>query len=152
VPRARLRGRYSRRQRGLSGVLKTLFPDGIIDRSVLWGISGTSSCWSDGVAFLTGAGLQYGNLATSATNATATPSLLYLEDTQVVVVKKAGGNPTPYQVDLMRYYQWAHANDILSHPLEDSYQTKLIPKTSSSRDGSIRRLACRRPLPAAIRG
>jgi hypothetical protein len=29
---------------------------------VLWGISGTSSCWSDGVAFLTGAGLQYGNL------------------------------------------------------------------------------------------
>jgi hypothetical protein len=43
------------------------------------------------------------------------------------VVKKAGGNPTPYQVDLMRYYQWKHVNDILSHPLEDSYQAKVIP-------------------------
>lgn len=42
------------------------------------------------------------------------------------VVKKAGGNPTPYQVDLMRYQQWAHINDILEHPLEESYQAKVI--------------------------
>ena len=41
---------------------KILFPDGIIDRSVLWGISGPSPCWSDAVAFLTGARVQYGNL------------------------------------------------------------------------------------------
>jgi hypothetical protein len=33
---------------------KILFPDGIIDRSVLWGISGASPCWSDAVAFLRG--------------------------------------------------------------------------------------------------
>ena len=42
------------------------------------------------------------------------------------VVKKAGGSPTPYQVDLMRYQQWAHINDILEHPLEESYQAKVI--------------------------
>lgn len=42
--------------------LKILFPDGVIDRSVLSGISGPSPCWSDAVAFLTGARVQYGNL------------------------------------------------------------------------------------------
>lgn len=42
------------------------------------------------------------------------------------MVKKAGGNPTPYQVDLMRYYQYRHINDIQSRPLQESYQTKVI--------------------------
>ena len=42
------------------------------------------------------------------------------------VVKDAGGKPTPYQVDLMRYYQYLHINDVLSHPLEESYQTKIL--------------------------
>ena len=42
------------------------------------------------------------------------------------VVKKADGKQTPYQVDLMRYYQWKHVNDVFSHPLEDSYQAKVI--------------------------
>jgi hypothetical protein len=42
------------------------------------------------------------------------------------VVKKAGGKPTPYQVDLMRYQQWLHVNDILEHPLDESYQAKVI--------------------------
>ena len=37
---------------------KILFPDGIIDRSVLWGISGKSPCWSDVTAYLTGARMQ----------------------------------------------------------------------------------------------
>ena len=41
-------------------------------------------------------------------------------------VKNAKGNPTPYQVDLLRYYQWKHVNDILSHPLHESYQAKII--------------------------
>ena len=41
---------------------KTLFPDGIIDRSVLRGLSGVSPCRSDAVAFLTGARVQYGKL------------------------------------------------------------------------------------------
>ena len=39
-----------------------LFPDGIIDRSVLRGISGNGPCFSDAVAFLTGGRLQYGTL------------------------------------------------------------------------------------------
>jgi len=37
-----------------------LFPDGIIDRSVLWGIIGTSPCWTGLVAFLTGARISIG--------------------------------------------------------------------------------------------
>jgi hypothetical protein len=41
-------------------------------------------------------------------------------------VKNAKGNPTPYQVDLLRFYQWQHVNDILSHPLHDSYQARLL--------------------------
>jgi formylmethanofuran dehydrogenase subunit E len=144
---------------------KILFPDGIIDRSVLWGISGTSPCWSDAVAYLTGARLQYGNLAFFKDKRYSHAIILYREDTNVAVlatwkeginnipgepvmlpgkinwkpkismeevealkavVKNAGGNPTPYQVDLMRYQQWAHVNDILEHPLEDSYQAKVI--------------------------
>jgi hypothetical protein len=42
------------------------------------------------------------------------------------VVKKSRGKPTPYQVDLMRFQQWQHINDVLSHPLEESYQAKVL--------------------------
>ena len=143
-----------------------LFPDGIIDRSVLWGISGPSPCWSDAVAFLTGARVQYGNLGFFRNKDYGHAILLYREDTQVAVlatwkkgvnnipgepvvlpesitwtpavsvqemvelkraVKAAGGTPTPYQVDLMRYQQWRHVNDILERPLHESYQARIVP-------------------------
>jgi formylmethanofuran dehydrogenase subunit E len=144
---------------------KILFPDGIIDRSVLWGISGKSPCWSDVTAYLTGARMQYGNLGFFKDKRYGHAIILYREDTGVVVlatwkkginnipgepvmlpgkikwktkinmddvrvlkqvVKKAGGNPTPYQVDQMRYYQWMHINDILNRPLEESYQAQIL--------------------------
>ena len=41
-------------------------------------------------------------------------------------VKNSKEHPTPYQVDLLRYYQWKHVNDVLSHPLHESYQAKII--------------------------
>jgi formylmethanofuran dehydrogenase subunit E len=142
-----------------------LFPDGIVDRSVLWGISGNSPCWSDAVAFLTGARVQYGNLSFFKEKKYGHAIILYREDTQVAVlatwkkginnipgepvvlpgsinwatavemnevmklkedVKAAGGIPTPYQVDRLRYLQWKHVNDILEHPLQDSYQAEVI--------------------------
>jgi hypothetical protein len=142
-----------------------LFPDGIIDRSVLKGISGTGPCWSDAVAFLTGARLQYGNFGFFKNKDYNHAIILYRTDTRVAVlatwkeginnipgepvvlpgkidwttkvnmqavldlkteVKNAKGNPTPYQVDLLRFYQWQHVNDILSHPLHESYQAKII--------------------------
>jgi hypothetical protein len=142
-----------------------LFPDGIIDRSVLWGITGKSPCWTDAVAFLTGARIQYGNLGYFKDKRYGHAIILYREDTKQAVlatwkqginnipgepvmlpekitwkpevdmeevrnlkkvVKKAGGNPTPYQVDLMRYYQYKHINDIQKRPLEESYQAKLL--------------------------
>lgn len=143
---------------------KVLFPDGIIDRSVLWGISGPSPCWSDAVAFLTGARLQYGNLGFFKDHRYNHAIILYRDDTGTAVLAtwkkgindipgepvmlpgrirwkpkismtevmnlkkrvKQQGNPTPYQLDLLRYQQWAHVNDILDHPLAESYQTKLI--------------------------
>lgn len=144
---------------------KILFPDGIIDRSVLWGISGPSPCWSDATAFLTGARVQYGNLGFFKDPKYGHAIILYREDTGVAVlatwkkginnipgepvvlpgvitwkpkvsmdevealkavVKKAGGKPTPYQVDRMRYQQWSQINDILERPLEESYQAKVI--------------------------
>jgi len=144
---------------------KILFPDGIIDRSVLWGISGESPCWSDAVAFLTGARLQYGKLGCFKAPRYGHAVVLYREDTKTAVlatwkeginnipgepvmlpgkitwtpkvtmqdvealkavVKKSGGKPTPYQVDLMRHQQWLHVNDILEHPLEESYQAKVL--------------------------
>jgi formylmethanofuran dehydrogenase subunit E len=146
---------------------KVLFPDGIIDRSVLWGISGESPCWSDAVAFLTGARLRYGNLGFFNDKRYSHAIVLFREDTKVAVlatwkqginnipgepvilpgkitwqprssmkaietlkavVKKAGGKPTPYQVDLMRYQQWVHVNDILEHPLNESYQATVIKR------------------------
>lgn len=142
-----------------------LFPDGIIDRSVLKGISGTGPCWSDAVAFLTGARLQYGNLGFFKNKDYNHAILLYRTDTKLAVlatwkqginnipdepvvlpekinwttkvnmqevidlkrkVKNAKGNPSPYQVDLLRFYQWQHVNDILSHPLHESYQAEII--------------------------
>jgi len=144
---------------------KILFPDGIIDRSVLWGISGPSPCWSDAVAFLTGARLQYGNLGFFKDKKYGHAILLYREDTQVAVLatwKKGINNipgeavvlpgkinwkpavsmddviklkltvkqqrtPTPYQLDLLRYMQWKHIDDILEHPLADSYQARVMP-------------------------
>ncbi len=142
-----------------------LFPDGIIDRSVLRGISGTGPCWSDGVAFLTGARLQYGTLGFFKNKDYNHAVILYREDTNVAVlatwkkginnipdepvvlpgeiiwkpkvdmrkvmelkriVKNPKGQPDPYKVDLLRYYQWQHANDILSRPLSESYQAEII--------------------------
>lgn len=142
-----------------------LFPDGIIDRSVLKAISGTGPCWSDAVAYLTGARLQYGNLGFFKDKNYNHAIILYREDTKTAVlatwkkginnipgepvvlpekinwttkvdmqkvidlkkeVKNAKGNPAPYQVDLLRFYQWQHVNDILNHPLHDSYQARLI--------------------------
>ena len=142
-----------------------LFPDGIIDRSVLKAISGTGPCWADAVAFLTGARIQYGNLGFFKNKEYSHAVLLYREATKVAVlaswkkginnipgepvvlpgkikwtpkvnmqevinlkkeVKNSKGHPTPYQVDLLRYYQWKHVNDVLSHPLHESYQAKII--------------------------
>jgi len=142
-----------------------LFPDHIVDRSVLRAITGRSPCWSDVTAYLTGARIQYGNLAFFKDRKYGHAILLYREDTKVAVlatwkegintipnepvvlpgriawkpvidtravmelkrkVKAAGGKPTPEEVDLMRYQQFIHVNDILSHPLTDSYQAKTV--------------------------
>jgi len=146
--------------------LDVLFPDGIVDRSVLWGISGPSPCWSDVTAFITGARIQYGNLGFFKEARYGHAILLYRQDTKkavlatwkkginnipdepvvleesikwktkvnmrdVMKLKKAvkrGGHPSPYQVDLMRHLQWKHINDVLSHPLKESYQAKVIDK------------------------
>jgi len=67
---------------------KILFPDGIIDRSVLWGISGESPCWSDAVAFLTGARLQYGNLGFFKDKRYSHAIVLYREDTKVAYSRR----------------------------------------------------------------
>lgn len=146
-------------------IFEILFPDGIIDRSVIKGISGTGPCWSDAVAFLTGARIQYGNLGYFKNKDYNHAIILYREDTEVAVlgtwkkginnipgepvvlpgiinwstqvnmqdvvdlkkdVKSSKGHPTPDQVDLLRYYQWKHVNDVLSHPLHESYQAKVI--------------------------
>jgi formylmethanofuran dehydrogenase subunit E len=142
-----------------------LFPDGVIDRSVLSGISGPSPCWSDAVAFLTGARVQYGNLGFFKNKDYCHAILLYRQDTNVAVVAtwkkginnipgepvvlpeaitwktamsmdeimklklavKMKGNATPYEVDLMRYQQFRHVNDVLGRPLEESYQAQVIP-------------------------
>jgi len=143
---------------------KILFPDGIIDRSVLWGISGESPCWSDAVAFLTGARLQYGNLGFFKDKRYSHAIVLYREDTKVAVLAtwKEGINNIPGEpVMLPGKVTWlpkvtmkdvealkavvkkagaiqrlsksthalsamAHINDILEHPLEESYQAKVI--------------------------
>jgi formylmethanofuran dehydrogenase subunit E len=77
--------------------LDTLFPDKIVDRSVLWGISGTSPCWSDVVAFLTGARIQYGNLAFFKDPKYGHAIVLYRVDTGVAVLAtwKKGINNIP---------------------------------------------------------
>ncbi len=175
-----------------------LFPDGIIDRSVLWGITGKSPCYSDVVAYLTGARLQYGNLGFFKDAKYEHAIILYREDTgkavlatwkeginnipdepvvlpgkilwkptvdqKVVVdlkrvVRKAEGKPTPYQIDLMRYYQWKHINDIFSRPLEESYQaqvidnfrwedwvdqSKMVPKTHPRADTRLKKAGYRK--------
>ncbi len=142
-----------------------LFPDHVIDRSILRAITGRSPCWSDVTAYLTGARIQYGNLAFFKERKFEHSILLFREDTKVAVlatwkegintipdepvalpgridwkpvmdtraimdlkkkVKSTGGKPTPEEVDLMRHQQFVHVNDILSHPLEDSYQANVI--------------------------
>ena len=68
------------------------------------------------------------------------------------VVKRAGGEPTSYQVDKMRYMQWEHVNDILEHPLQDSYQAKIIPNFKWSDWTAIRRRPSCKPSHAPTRG
>jgi len=150
---------------------KILFPDGIIDRSVLCGISGPSPCWSDAVSFLTGARLQYGNLGFFKNKDYGHAILLYRQDTGVAVLAtwkkgtnnipgepvvlpgtiswkpavsmdevvnlkmtvKKQHNPTPYQLGLLRYMQWKHIDNILEHPLEESYQAEILPQVPMGR-------------------
>ncbi|PFG65089.1 formylmethanofuran dehydrogenase subunit E [Thioclava sp. ES.031] len=91
-----------------------LFPDGIIDRSVLWGISGTSPCWSDAVAFLTGARMQYGNLGFFNDARYSHAIILYREDTEVAVLAtwKNGINNIPGEpVMLPEAIDWTPAVD-----------------------------------------
>jgi len=145
--------------------LSFLFPDSIIDRSVLWALTGDSPCWSDAAAFITGARIQYGNLGFFKDKKYGHAVLYYREDTKKAVlatwkkginnipgepvvlpdsirwkprqdmkemmalkaaVKTAGGDPTPYQVDKMRFQQWSLIGDILSRPLAESYQAKVM--------------------------
>lgn len=74
-----------------------LFPDGIIDRSVLRGITGNSPCWSDAIAFLTGARIQYGNLGFFKDKKYGHAIVLYRDDTGVAVIAtwKKGINNIP---------------------------------------------------------
>jgi formylmethanofuran dehydrogenase subunit E len=74
-----------------------LFPDGIIDRSALGGISGTSPCWSDAVAYLTGARVQYGNLGFFKIKDYGHAILMYRMDTGMAVLAtwKKGINNIP---------------------------------------------------------
>lgn len=76
---------------------KILFPDGIIDHSVLRGISDNSPCWSDVVALLTGARLQYGNLGFFKNKRYSLAIVLYREDTNTAVLAtwKEGINNIP---------------------------------------------------------
>ena len=145
--------------------LSMLFPDSIIDRSVLWAITGESPCWSDVAAFLSGARVQYGNLAYFKDKKYGHAILYYREDTRKAVlatwkkginniagepvvlpdsirwkprmdiremmalketVRKLGGQPTPHQVDKMRFQQWSLVNEIVSRPLNESYQAKFV--------------------------
>ena len=145
--------------------LNLLFLDGVVDRSVLRGISGSSPCWSDAVAFLTGARIQYGNLGFFKDKKVGHAVLLVREDTGAAVlatwregintipdepvvlpgridwktqvdteeivklkiaVKREERKPTPYDVDKLRYLQWKHVNDVLTHPLTESYQARLV--------------------------
>ena len=74
-----------------------LFPEGVVDRSVLGGISGTGPCWSDGVAYLTGARIQYGNLAFFGDDRYNHAVLVYREDVEKAVLAtwKKGINTIP---------------------------------------------------------
>lgn len=140
-----------------------LFPEGFIDRSVIVAVTGTSPCYSDVVAYLTGCRIQYGNLFFFKDKRYGHAILLYRTDTEIAVLAtwKEGintiadepvvldgkitwapevntkdliylkrdikkGGPSPYQLDRMRYLQWKHINDIYSHPLNESYQAKII--------------------------
>ena len=55
-----------------------------------------------------------------------TPKVSMDEVMKLKMAVKMQKNPTPYQVDLMRFQQWQHVNDVLDHPLEDSYQARVI--------------------------
>lgn len=91
-----------------------LFPDGIVDRSVLWGISGNSPCWSDAVAFLTGARVQYGNLGFFKDKRYGHAVVLYRDDTQTAVLAtwKQGINNIPGEpVVLPERIEWQTAVD-----------------------------------------
>lgn len=94
---------------------RLLFPDGIIDRSVLWGISGPSPCWSDAVAFLTGARIQYGNLGFFKDPKYGHAVLIYRSDTGMAVLAtwKKGINDIPGEpVVLPEKANWSPEIDV----------------------------------------
>ena len=74
-----------------------LFPDGIIDRSVLAGITGESPCCPAHDRFLTGARIQYGNLGFFKDKKYGHAIILYRTNTKQAVMAtwKRGINNIP---------------------------------------------------------
>lgn len=67
------------------------------------------------------------------------------------VVKKSGGNPSPYQVDLMLHQQWQHINDILEVKKNFNEEgwidpDKMIPKPHRRTDKRLKNYPYRNKL------
>ena len=91
-----------------------------VDRSPSWYAPMLNNTWKKGINNVPGEPVVLPE------SITWTPKV---SSDEVIALKQAiklQGDPTPYQVDLLRYQQWLHINDILERPLEESYQTKVI--------------------------
>ena len=121
--------------------LDRLFPDGVIDRTDLRILTSDSPCYVDAAAYLTGGRINFGtleidnSLGTSwivqvistgkAVKVSRRPGV-FPKDLQALENKIKAGKGTPEDITRCRDLEWAFSRSLLSRPLEDSFEVKVL--------------------------
>jgi len=125
----------------LSVGLGKLYPDGVIDRTDTGCISNNSPCFGDVAAYLTGGRVRFGTqkiepnrglsfvLHRFSTGETIEVKLrdgVFPPEVHALEQKLKGGSFTNVEMRTCQKAQWAFAQDLLMHPLTQSFETRSL--------------------------
>lgn len=128
----------------LRAAFDVLFPDDVIDRTVLAIISNNSACGGDVAAYLTGARARFGShiidlslsggefivrrLSSDHTVHVQLRSEMYPQEVKAQMRKLLSGNYRPEDIDRFGNLQWAYARRRLQQPAQTSFLVEELPE------------------------
>lgn len=119
-----------------------LFKDGVIDRTDVAVVSNNPACGGDVAEYLSGARHRYKShyidyslggdavivhrISTGKTVKVSLKKEAYSKGVREVMEKIESGNYTPDEIDLFSKIQWEFAEKLLSRPLNESFDVKIL--------------------------